>query len=712
MRRTKHPTLPLLFGGLLLAQTSIHAETKLMMNQVADGTLVPYSVEESLKHIEVPEGFKIELVASEPMVQEPVCFTFDSDGALFVCEWNSYMQDQYATGQNEAVSRIVKLTDTTGDGKMDKRTVFARDLMLPRSILTLHDRVLVRFTHNSTIWAYFDDNGDGVSDRKEIAHKGGHAGGNIEHQDSGLIWNSDNKIYATGQIYKIRDGKLTQQPGHGRYGQWGLTRDDAGRIYGTGNSVPLKNWFNLGGYPLANPSLAEDVFKANFTCEVDDASDPGRNVTSTGGAAILRSEQFGRFKGSLVVPDSVRRIVKLVTLDKQDGQITPATHTELKDTEFIRSADTYFRPVWAGMGPDGGLYIADMSRGIVQESQWFPTERTKNPKKEWIERYYRTKAWGMLKVNSRGRIYRLIPDDTAKLESPKPLSTMSSSDLTQYLEHENGWWRDTAHKLIVCLNDKSALPNVRKLLKSNNQFARLSALQILDYFSDLKKEELMSAFTDKNENVRVHAISLAEKRFDTDSEYYTSVAKLASDPSPFVVSQVHLSTEKLNTTSSVYLRKQIASSNPDNISVVSAEKRRTQLHGSLKKYLPGHKIYQSLCIDCHGQGDKGVESMGKLFAPKFSHNSRMKDKEYLTKVLLQGLTGPLGENQETFSAGIMPPVGSTYSDQELSEVLNYIGRRWGNWKKDISAEEVKVIRDATSDRKSPWTYSEAKSKNN
>mgnify|MGYP000356751381 FL=1 len=90
----------------------------------------------------------------------------------------------------------------------------------------------------------------------------------------------------------------------------------------------------------------------------------------------------------------------------------------------------------------------------------------------------------------------------------------------------------------------------------------------------------------------------------------------------------------------------------------------------------------------------------------------MKDKEYLTKVLLQGLTGPLGENKETFSAGIMPPVGSTYSDQELADVLNYIGRRWGNWKQDTTAEEIKVIRDATSDRKAPWTYSEAKSKNN
>ncbi|MEO1857740.1 MAG: c-type cytochrome [Rubritalea sp.] len=702
----KHTTLTHIFGILLL--TPSFAEK--MLNQLADGTLAPLSIEESLKHIEVPNGFKLELVASEPMVQEPVCFTFDSDGALFVCEWNSYMQDQYGTDQDKPVSRIVKLTDTNGDGKMDKRTVFAKDLMLPRSILTLHDRVLVRFTHNSTIWSYFDDNGDGISDRKEIALQGSSVGGNIEHQDNSLIWNSDNKIYATGQIYQFRDGKLTQQRSHGRYGQWGLTRDDVGRIYGSHNSAPLKNWFNLGGYPMGNPSLAKETFKANFTCEVDDATDSGRNVTATGGQTILRSEQFGELKGALVIPDSVRRIVKLVTLDQNDGQITPATHDDYKNTEFIRSADTYFRPVWTGMGPDGGLYIADMSRGIVQESQWFPTERTKNPNKDWLERYYRTKAWGMLKVNSRGRIYRLIPEDSANLESPIQLSTVSSADLANYLEHKNGWWRDTAHKLIVCRNDKSAIPNVRKLLNSNNPFTRLSALQILDFYSSLEKKELKSALKDMNENVRVHAISLSEKRFTSDPDFFTLVSNLATDPSPFVVAQLYLSTEKLNTTDSINLRKQIVSSHPNNIAVASLDRKKNKLRGSLKKYIPGHKIYQSLCIDCHGQGNQGIESMGKLFAPKFTRNSRMADKVYLTKVLLHGITGPLGENEETYSAGIMPPMGATYTDQELADVLNYIGRRWGKWKKDISADEIKVIRAATSERKLPWTYSEAKSK--
>lgn len=104
--------------GLLACGISVGTAADLPPNPnlEKDGTLRPLSAEEGLKLIQVPEGFQLELVASEPMVQEPVCFAFDPDGALFVCEWNTYMQDQYGTGQTEPKCRVVKLEDTDGDG--------------------------------------------------------------------------------------------------------------------------------------------------------------------------------------------------------------------------------------------------------------------------------------------------------------------------------------------------------------------------------------------------------------------------------------------------------------------------------------------------------------------------------------------------------------------------------------------------------------------
>ena len=98
--------------------------------------------------------------------------------------------------------------------------------------------------------------------------------------------------------------------------------------------------------------------------------------------------------------------------------------------------------------------------------------------------------------------------------------------------------------------------------------------------------------------------------------------------------------------------------------------------------------------------------MGKLLAPKFVKNERVKDQEYLTKVILKGIHGPLGANKETFGEGMMPPLGAAYDDQQVADVINYIGRRWANSKKDITTEEVADIRKKTNGRTMLWTYDE------
>ena len=134
---------------------------------------------EAIKTIEIPKGYRLECIASEPMVEEPASFAFDGNGALYVCEWRTYMQDEFATKQLDPVSRVVKLVDTDGDGIMDKRTVFIDNVILPRTVLPLHDRVLVNFTQSDSVWAYFDDNKDGVADRREISFEGGKNNGNI-----------------------------------------------------------------------------------------------------------------------------------------------------------------------------------------------------------------------------------------------------------------------------------------------------------------------------------------------------------------------------------------------------------------------------------------------------------------------------------------------------------------------------------------------------
>ncbi|MES2439952.1 MAG: c-type cytochrome [Verrucomicrobiota bacterium] len=676
-------------------------------NLTPEGTLKPLSVEESMKLIEVPKGFKIELVASEPMVQEPVCFAFDPDGALFVCEWLTYMQDQYGTDQFEPQSRVVKLVDTDGDGKMDKRTVFANSLMLPRSIIALHDLVLVRMSNDSTIWAFYDEDKDGIAERKEVAVKGNSVGGNIEHQDNALLWNADNRIYETGRMLRFKDGKLHAERDIQRYGQWGLARDDVGRIFASHNNHPIKDWLCLGGYPPVDPPSDSAVKKANFICEVDDATDPGREVTATGGQSMLRSTQFGPWYGSYVIPDPVRRMVKILSFEEKNGLPKSIPHPDFKDTEFIRSSDTYFRPVWTDMGPDGGLYIADMSRGIVQEASWFPTERTKNPKPAWLARYYRTKGWDMLGVNRRGRIYRLVPENKNLLDPRPQFSKKSSAELIQYLGHRNGWWRDTAHKLIVCREDAAVVPALRTALKEGNGFARMLAMRSLQAFGSLTPAEVGIALKDKDEKVRTTAIAVAETMLAEEPRLESLLAGLVQDASSTVLSQLHVTLKRIHTPLAAKTLTNLVAKNPQNGSIALLQKAGQKLPGHLEKYRQGYTLYAGLCTECHGDGENGLKTDGALMAPLFAKNERMKNGEYLVRAMLKGLQGPLGDG-EIYSAGIMPPLEGLYKDDQIAAIANYIGFRWGKWQDPLKPEDVAKLRSESKTRLAPYTYEELK----
>lgn len=169
--------------------------------------------EESLKSIELPEGYKLELILSEPEVLEPVMCAWDGNGAMYVVEMRTYMQDADATGEQEPKSRITKHVDTDGDGTYDKHSVFAENLLLPRFVLPLDDRIMVGLTNTLDLWTYRDTTGDGVSDEQIKVYEGGKRGGNMEHQPSGLMWGLDNWLYLTYEAkrYRFTNGKLEVQ---------------------------------------------------------------------------------------------------------------------------------------------------------------------------------------------------------------------------------------------------------------------------------------------------------------------------------------------------------------------------------------------------------------------------------------------------------------------------------------------------------------------
>jgi len=158
-----------------------------------DPPVTPLSPQESIRRIQLPAGYHLQVVASEPMVQEPVAIAWDGNGRMFVAEMNTFMLDANANGEYAPTSRIKLLVDTNRDGVMDKYTIFADSLLLPRAILTVGDRLFVQETNRQHILSFRDTNGDGIADEKKIVFRNDVIDSrNVEHQNGGLIWNLDN----------------------------------------------------------------------------------------------------------------------------------------------------------------------------------------------------------------------------------------------------------------------------------------------------------------------------------------------------------------------------------------------------------------------------------------------------------------------------------------------------------------------------------------
>jgi len=136
-------------------------------NIIKNPDVTPLSPAESQKRLKIRKPFQIDLIASEPMVNEPICMAWGGDGALYVVELRGYMQDVEHTGAQDPVGQVVRLVDTNNDGVMDKQTVFVDKLVEPRAIMAVKGGILVGAPPN--IFFCKDTDNDGVADvRKSI----------------------------------------------------------------------------------------------------------------------------------------------------------------------------------------------------------------------------------------------------------------------------------------------------------------------------------------------------------------------------------------------------------------------------------------------------------------------------------------------------------------------------------------------------------------
>ncbi|MBL9166544.1 MAG: HEAT repeat domain-containing protein [Verrucomicrobiales bacterium] len=521
----------------------------------------PLSPAASLAKIHVPEGFRVDLVASEPLVESPVAIDWDERGRLWVVEMVDYPLG--LDGQGKAGGRIRILEDVDRDGRYDKSTLFAEGLSFPTGLLCWRDGVLV--TAAPEILFLKDGDGDGKAEVREVRFSGFFEG-NQQLRVNGLRWGLDNWVYCAsgahhggygtatkirshlnGQDYAIgsRDfrfnpdtGELDAQSGPSQFGR---NPDNWGNWFGVQNSWPLWHYVLADQYLRRNPYVAAPnpvhqvvtpnnpkVFPASAREKRFHSFGESGHFTSACAAMIYRDDLLSG-TGELRHAFTCEPFHNLVqhNLVHEDGVTFKGTRAEVGSAmDFFASEDRWCRPVMTRTGPDGALWVVDMYRYMIEHPEWLPPEG----KAELLPHYRRGE--------DRGRIYRVLP----RLGTPRPvpaLASATSDQLVETLESPNGWQRDKAQMLLLWRQDLKVVPLLEKLAReSSAPLGRLHALCTMDGLGSLPVELLTAAFRDPHPGVRIHALRLSETRLTP--EILSEAVRLASDSEPKVVLQLAL----------------------------------------------------------------------------------------------------------------------------------------------------------------------------
>jgi mono/diheme cytochrome c family protein/glucose/arabinose dehydrogenase len=548
--------LPLV-AVVVAAAAVAHTHPQTAPGQIAQQDSAPLPADAAMKTLRLPPGYRVELVASEPMIQDPVVIDWDPDGRLWAVEMPGYMIDIQASNELDPIGRVVVLEDTDDDGKMDKRTVFADGLILARALKVLDRGVLVGEPPN--LWFMRDTNGDLKADTKDlVSDQFGRLQANVEHNANGLMWALDNWIYTSEvDIYlREKDGKFEVRKTLAR-GQWGLSQDDAGRVYRNTNESALYVDLVPTPYFSRNPNLrrtrgsyeflgADNSLNAVWPIHPTPAVNRGYQTgvlrpdgrlaafTAVAAPTVFRghrlpSELYGNV---FVVEPSGNLVSRIIVSD--DGQ-TLRGRKAYSDSEFIASTDERFRPVNLSSAPDGTLYVVDMYRGVIQH-------------RGYITEYLRDQILSRKLEQPRGlgRIYRVVHETTRRERRPA-LSSATPAQLVATLSHQNGWWRDTAQRLLVERGDKSVVSALRKLATSAPEArSRLHALWTLEGLDAVTPDTVTTALADTSRDVRVSALRLSERWLrEPRHPVHAAVLKLTADKDWWVREQLAASLGEL-----------------------------------------------------------------------------------------------------------------------------------------------------------------------
>ena len=507
-------------------------------------TSPPKSPEESAACFQIEPGYRIELVAAEPLIKDPVAIDFDYLGRMYVVEYSDYPVGP-TDPKSPPLSQIVLLEDTDHDGKMDKRTVFAKHLKFCHSLMTFREGILA--CTETEILYLADTDGDNAADQREVWFDGfvpAHPQMQIGCPRLGF----DNWIYLTygnGKVRCLRPGFETKEPVEiprvdfrfhpetmqfeaiSGAGQFGNTIDNFGHRFFSSNRNPIMtdvlSLAQVRRNPFAGVSVGHtDVGPAGektqvfplVTMKSNWLSHAGTH-TSACGVTAYRGGRFGDESDiSVFVCEPVGHLVTRSVIEPFGGTVTARRAREKAD--FLASSDTWFRPASLATGPDGALYLADMYRLWVEHPKFVPDDVA--AKMDWRA------------GEDRGRIWRVVPDSPTSVTTFQPPE--STDDLVKLLRDNNGWRRMLGQRMIVEQHRVDAEGALRAILNdgTSSGFARLHALWTLNGLKLLTSADLVSTSQDIPAAVRRDTAKLIPSQIVDHPELHQVAAMLCNDP--------------------------------------------------------------------------------------------------------------------------------------------------------------------------------------
>ncbi len=512
-----------------------------------------------LATFQLPPGFKIELVAAEPLVADPVAMEMDENGLMYVVEMHGYLLDKGGSG------KIKVLTDTDGDGKMDESTLFAEGLILPTGIMRWKQGVLV--TDPPHVLYLEDTDGDHRADVKRVVLTG-FAVSNPQHNLNTPLLGLDNWIYLAhesaiqAKVYPDEfgdrgseivfpdqpDGPRLPPNAQGRSvrfrpdehqvealssdTQFGHTFDTWGNYLVTSNANHISQEILAAPYFQRNPALplsyatasisdhgeAAEVFPITKDPEHQLLTDVGVITSACGITAYLGGAFPDGYDSSIVfVAEPVSNLVHVDRLHAEGARLS--AQRVLPNREFLASTDAWFRPVNMYIGPDGALYVVDYYRQIIEHPEWMAEEVIESGQ--------------LYNGTDQGRIYRISATDAEPGDATQTLSLgeAPTEALVEKLAHPTIWWRRNAQRLLLDRTDERAIPTLLAMAQNPDEpRGRLHALWTLQGLQQLTPDLIERALRDPVAGVRRNAIKLAELHRTTAPSLADALLQLGDDP--------------------------------------------------------------------------------------------------------------------------------------------------------------------------------------